>query len=102
MIFLYNLLLPLVALIGLPYYAVRMVVTGKYRKSLGPKLGCYADANLFSALEGSPRIWVHAVSVGEVTAAAPVVAELRKRYPRAFGFFFPLGRKPARAWRKGW
>ncbi len=83
MIFLYNLLLPLAALIGLPYYAVRMVATGKYRRSLGPKLGCYADENLFSALEGSPRIWVHAVSVGEVTAAAPVVAELRKRYPRA-------------------
>ncbi|SEL95168.1 3-deoxy-D-manno-octulosonic-acid transferase [Syntrophus gentianae] len=83
MMYLYNLLLPLAALIGLPYYAVRMFVTGKYRKSLGPKLGYYADENVFSCLQGSPRIWVHAVSVGEVTAAAPVVAELRSRYPGA-------------------
>jgi len=83
MIFLYNLLLPLVALFILPYYAVRMFLTGKYRKSLGPKLGYYHSEEIYSALKGSPRIWVHAVSVGEVTAAAPVVAELRKDYPEA-------------------
>jgi 3-deoxy-D-manno-octulosonic-acid transferase len=28
-----------------------------------------------------PRIWVHAVSVGETRAAAPLVAELARRYP---------------------
>jgi len=83
MMFLYNLLLPLAALLGLHYYAVRMLVTGKYRKSLGPKLGCYPGEEIFSAMTGSPRIWMHAVSVGEVTAAAPVIAELRKDYPEA-------------------
>ena len=31
----------------------------------------------------SPRIWVHAVSAGEMAAARPVVAELRRRFPRA-------------------
>ena len=30
-----------------------------------------------------PRIWVHAVSAGEMTAAKPVIAELRRRFPRA-------------------
>jgi 3-deoxy-D-manno-octulosonic-acid transferase len=30
-----------------------------------------------------PRIWVHAVSAGEMTAAKPVIAELRRRLPRA-------------------
>ncbi len=30
-----------------------------------------------------PRIWVHAVSAGEMTAAAPVVAELRRRFPQS-------------------
>jgi len=83
MIFLYNLLLPAAALFILPYYAVRMLLTGKYRKSLGPKLGYYPSEDIFCAMKGSPRIWVHAVSVGEVTAAAPVVAELRKDYPEA-------------------
>lgn len=32
---------------------------------------------------GSPRIWVHAVSVGEVMAAAPVLRELRAKFPDA-------------------
>jgi len=32
-------------------------------------------------LGGKPPIWVHAVSVGEVMAAHPLVRELRKRYP---------------------
>ena len=32
-------------------------------------------------LDGEDSIWVHAVSVGEVLAARPVIAELRKRYP---------------------
>jgi 3-deoxy-D-manno-octulosonic-acid transferase len=31
----------------------------------------------------TPRFWVHAVSVGEVMAAAPVVRELRRRFPDA-------------------
>ena len=35
------------------------------------------------AIQGEPRIWVHAVSVGEVTAAAPIVSALRKAIPQA-------------------
>ncbi len=31
-----------------------------------------------------PRFWVHAVSVGEVAAAAPVLRELRRRFPDAY------------------
>ena len=36
-----------------------------------------------SRMAGTPRIWVHAVSVGEVTAAAPIVASLRSRFSGA-------------------
>lgn len=32
-------------------------------------------------LDGKPSIWVHAVSVGEVQAAAPLVRELQAAYP---------------------
>ena len=32
----------------------------------------------------TPRFWVHAVSVGEVMAAAPVLRELRAQFPDAF------------------
>ena len=78
---LYNALLAAAAILAVPYYGVKMAVTGKYRKSLGPKLGRRLPET--ASLEGSPRIWVHAVSVGEVTAAAPVVTALRGRFPGA-------------------
>ena len=82
MIFLYNLLSLLIALLAIPYYGLVMLLTGKYRKSLGAKMGFGPDP--FGAIkEQSPRIWIHAVSVGEVTAAAPIVAALRKAMPEA-------------------
>ncbi|MCX5844808.1 MAG: 3-deoxy-D-manno-octulosonic acid transferase [Deltaproteobacteria bacterium] len=79
---LYNILLLIAALLALPYYALKMILTGKYRKSLGPKFGL-TGPEIFKEMKGSPRIWIHAVSVGEVTAAAPVVASLKTRFPEA-------------------
>lgn len=81
MMILYNIILFAAALILLPYFAVKVALTGKYRRSIGPKLG-FVDRERFQNLKGEPRIWVHAVSVGEVTAAAPIVAALRERFPR--------------------
>jgi len=79
---LYNLtLLAGLALLA-PYYAFRILVTGKYRASIAQKLGRLPDGTIAS-LRGRPRIWIHAVSVGEVTAAAPVVAALRGKLPGA-------------------
>ncbi|MBE0557392.1 MAG: 3-deoxy-D-manno-octulosonic acid transferase, partial [Proteobacteria bacterium] len=77
----YNTLLFAVFLFAAPYYGVKILLTGKYRKSLGPKFGHRLPEA--ASLEGSPRIWAHAVSVGEVTAAAPVVTALRLRFPGA-------------------
>jgi 3-deoxy-D-manno-octulosonic-acid transferase len=82
MYILYNILLLIAALFAIPYYACKMIVTGKYRKSLGPKFG-FISPEIFEEMQGSPRIWIHAVSVGEVTAAAPVVASLRRHFPEA-------------------
>ncbi|MGZ3592367.1 MAG: 3-deoxy-D-manno-octulosonic acid transferase [Syntrophales bacterium] len=70
------------ALLALPYYAIKMTLTGKYRKSMGPKFGL-VKPSLFAEMKGSPRIWIHAVSVGEVTAAEPIVASLRTHFPEA-------------------
>lgn len=79
---LYNTLLLAASTVAVPYYGARMLLTGKYRKSLGLKLGFY-PRDAASPMTGAPRIWVHAVSVGEVTAAAPIVAALRSRFPEA-------------------
>ena len=46
-----------------------------YLDRLGERFGRYA------AVPPGPRIWIHAVSVGETRAAAPLVEALRARYP---------------------
>ena len=47
-----------------------------YLERLGERFGRYAPA------EAVPRIWIHAVSVGETRAAAVLVEALAPRYPR--------------------
>ena len=79
---LYNALLVVAAVFVVPFYGARMLLTGKYRKSFGPKFGLL-NQETASRIAGMPRIWVHAVSVGEVTAAAPIVASLRSRFSGA-------------------
>lgn len=79
---LYNALIFTAALFAIPFYGAKILITGKYRKSLGPKFGLLSE-EAASRMTGEPRIWVHAVSVGEVTAAVPVVASLRSRFPEA-------------------
>ena len=79
---LYNITLFAGFLLLVPYYGLKILVTGKYRQSIRQKLGAIPDETI-SALVGHPRIWIHAVSVGEVTAAAPIVAALRGKLPRA-------------------
>ena len=79
---LYNALLFAAAVFAVPFYGARMLLTGKYRKSLGPKFGILPQ-EAPSRMTGAPRIWIHAVSVGEVTAAAPIIASLRSRFSGA-------------------
>lgn len=82
MLLIYNILLwfavPFVAL----YYGTKIMLTGKYRKGFGQRFGILSP-EVLAGIKGSPRIWVHAVSVGEVTAAAPIIASLRGQLPDA-------------------
>ncbi len=77
---LYNILLLMVAIPGVLFFLLKMLITGKYRHSFLQKLGARQN-HLLSGLPAGGRIWIHAVSVGEVTAAAPVVAALKKQKP---------------------
>ncbi|MBT8489808.1 MAG: 3-deoxy-D-manno-octulosonic acid transferase [Deltaproteobacteria bacterium] len=79
---LYNMILFVAAFFLVPYYVMKIVLTGKYRQSIGPKFG-FIPRDTLEAMKGSPRIWIHAVSVGEVTAAAPIVSSLRELFPSA-------------------
>ena len=46
-----------------------------YLEHLGERFGMYGR------VDRAPRIWLHAVSVGETRAAVPLVEELVRRHP---------------------
>lgn len=74
-LFIYNAALTLVAPAIIPYMAVRSLVKPSYRAGLPQKLG-------FNMPErGVPCVWIHAVSVGEVMAAEPLVKAIRAKVP---------------------
>src|SRR4030066_96605 len=77
---LYNAVLVIAAIFILPYYLITMFFKGKYRKSLIPKLGG-RQVKILAGLKDRPRVWIHAVSVGGGTAAAPIVAALKLKMP---------------------
>lgn len=79
MLFFYSLALALVLIVGSPYWIFRMLTSGKYREGLGERLG-FVPKRLRAETD-SPVIWVHAVSVGELLAAARMIEELKKNLP---------------------
>jgi 3-deoxy-D-manno-octulosonic-acid transferase len=78
---LYNGLLVLASVGALPYFALKSLRVTKYRAGLRQRFG-YVPAEVVSALRGGRPLWLHAVSVGEVIAAVPLVNALRHRFPR--------------------
>ena len=75
--FLYNLLLHLLGIAAIPIFLVKI---SKYKHSLKQKLGFF-PSGIFDNCTGSPRIWINAVSVGEVVAVSSIVREVRKLLP---------------------
>jgi 3-deoxy-D-manno-octulosonic-acid transferase len=82
MLVIYNILLWMAAPFVLLYYGILMMLTGKSRKGLRQQFG-FIPKIILTGMKGRPRIWVHAVSVGEVTAAAPIIVALREKLPGA-------------------
>lgn len=73
--FLYNLTTYLLLLPYALYWLVRVLGNKTYRAKLQQRFG-------FGYPELERCIWIHAVSVGEVVAAAPLVRALMRRYPQ--------------------
>ena len=72
--FLYNVLTYLLLIPFACYWLVRGIGNRSYLDRLGQRFGFG-----FPKLDDS--IWVHAVSVGEVQAAVPLIRALQQRYP---------------------
>jgi len=81
MYILYNSMLYLVTILFLPLFILLLIINKRYRDGLLQKLGVIRW-NAVSACSGSRPVWVHAVSVGEVMAALPLVRELKRAFPR--------------------
>jgi 3-deoxy-D-manno-octulosonic-acid transferase len=76
MLWLYRLLFLPVLLVASPFYLRRMVRRGGYRENFQNRFGFFDS--LPPKRAGVRRIWLQAVSVGEVLAVAPILAELKK------------------------
>jgi 3-deoxy-D-manno-octulosonic-acid transferase len=67
-------------LFALPYALLYTKLTGRYRSSILQRIGIYPP--LDTPVTRSPRIWLHAVSMGEVNAAVPIIEAIRALAPR--------------------
>jgi len=76
MILLYRILFLPALLLALPYYLFRMWRRGGYRKDFQHRLGRFR--RLAPPAKGKKRIWLQAVSVGEVLAVGPLIEALQK------------------------
>ncbi|MEJ2718601.1 MAG: 3-deoxy-D-manno-octulosonic acid transferase [Deltaproteobacteria bacterium] len=76
--FLHTLVAPFLA----AYYLPRVILGRKYRRSFHGKLG-RLPADFCTDTLPRPRLWFHAVSVGEVVALSPLVKSLKEVLPEA-------------------
>jgi 3-deoxy-D-manno-octulosonic-acid transferase len=74
----YSLLLTVASILALPWFLWKGRATGKYLRTFRERMG---RLPVYLNVDGDRSIWVHAVSVGEVLAARPLVAALRERLP---------------------
>jgi 3-deoxy-D-manno-octulosonic-acid transferase len=80
---LYNILQVSLLLVFLPLLILFVAQSGKYRARIPARLGRGLTTMLGTDKQGAKTIWLHALSVGEVTSAVPLVAGLRQKYPAA-------------------
>lgn len=82
MYWIYRLLTAASMLVVAPYFALRGRrrgdAPGAWRQRMGE---IPAEIEAFGRGGGSGAVWIHAVSVGEVLAAAPLVAAIKKQLP---------------------
>ena len=76
MIWLYRLLFLPGLGVALPYYLLRLWRRGGYRRDFQHRLGLFR--HLPPTAPGKQRIWLQAVSVGEILAIGPLVEALQK------------------------
>jgi len=85
--FFYNLFMSVGVIVFAPLLFVKVILTPKYRRRSGKRLGFSLGQSPGGSASGRPRIWVHALSVGEVASAGNLVRELRQSFPQGIIIF---------------
>ncbi len=80
MYFLYRILTAAGMFVLAPYYALRGWRRGEPASALSERLG-RLPREIAARAAGGGAIWIHAVSVGEVLAAKPLMDGLKRRFP---------------------
>ena len=80
MYFLYSVLMAIGMVLLAPYFALQGLRRGKYLASFRQRMG-HLPQTLSRKTPGPSSIWIHAVSVGEVLAAKPLIDGLKQRFP---------------------
>ena len=75
---LYSILVLAVAVIASPWFVYQALRYKKYVGSLGQRMG-YLPVSF--NIDADRSIWIHAVSVGEVLTARPLISDLKRKYP---------------------
>jgi 3-deoxy-D-manno-octulosonic-acid transferase len=97
MYFLYSAIILVFFALVSPWFLYQAIRYRKYIGSLGQRMG-YLPVSF--NMDADSSIWIHAVSVGEVLTARPVIRELRRQHPRLRIFLStttPAGHKLARS-----
>jgi 3-deoxy-D-manno-octulosonic-acid transferase len=74
----YSVLVLALAVIASPWFVYQALRYKKYVSSLGQRMG-YLPVSF--NIDADESIWIHAVSVGEVLTARPLITDLKRRYP---------------------
>lgn len=76
----YNILMVIVAVFGLPIFALRFLRERRFRERLRHNLGFFPPETL-ARVEGRFPVWFQAASVGEVVAASSIIKEFKNQLP---------------------
>lgn len=80
MLILYNILQTLVVILLFPLLCIYIAFKSKYRKHIPKRLGFGLRESLNGVKPSSKTIWIHALSVGEVTSAVPLVKKISQEF----------------------
>lgn len=80
-LFLYNLILPLLFIVYLPFYMIHLFKRGGLDRFFWERLGLYTREKKDQLNRLSRPVWIHAVSVGEAVAATGFIARWKEQDP---------------------